>query len=175
MLLRLWLALERRLLYYSMRLFRLRDSAERVARGFAVGLSVNFFPTFGLGWVASGFLARLLGGNIVAGFAGGATLAFFWPVLFYMNMITGGWVCGRFPIRDPEEVTDERINALLWGQTFTTGAVLNAVSVGLAVYLLLYWAFDRYRSHGLSRLYRAMKRHQRKVTSQKKLEGVGVQ
>jgi len=37
------------------------------------------------------------------------------------------------------------------------------------------WAFDRYRSHGLSQLYRAMKRHQSKVTSQKKLEGVGVQ
>jgi hypothetical protein len=156
-----------------MRLFRLRDSAERIARGFALGLIVNFFPTLGLGWLASGFLARLLGGNMVAGFVGGAALAFFWPLLFYMNMITGGWVTGRYPIRDPEEVTEERITALLWGQTFTTGAVLNAACVGLAVYFLLYWAFDRYRSHGLSRLYRAMKTHQRRVA--RKLGSMGVE
>jgi len=175
MLLRLWLALERRLLYYSMRLFRLRDSAERIARGFALGLTVNFFPTFGLGWLASGVFARLLGGNTVAGFVGGAALAFFWPLLFYMNMFTGGWVTGRFPIPDREEVTEEKITALLWGQTFTAGALLNAAGVGLAVYFLLYWAFDRYRSHGLSRLYRAMKRHQSRVASRRKLEGVGVQ
>jgi len=169
MLLRLWLGIERRFLYYSMRLFRLRDSAERVARGFAVGLSVNFFPTFGLGWLASGFLARLVGGNMLAGFLGGASLAFFWPLLFYLNVITGGWILGRSPIRDPEELTEERINALVWGQRFTTGAVLNAAAVGILVYLLLYWLFRRYRSHGLSRLYRAMKRHQRRVAPRRRL------
>jgi uncharacterized protein (DUF2062 family) len=132
-------------------------------------LIVNFFPTFGLGWVASGFLARLAGGNMLAGFLGGASLAFFWPLLFYLNMVTGGWIHSRSPIGSPEELTEERMGALVWGQTFTTGAALNAAAIGVSVYLLLYWLFQRYRSHGLSRLYRAMKRHQRRVAPRRRL------
>lgn len=38
-------------LYQAIRFFRLRDSWERGARGFAVGLACNFYPTFGLGGI----------------------------------------------------------------------------------------------------------------------------
>ncbi|MCL4789868.1 MAG: DUF2062 domain-containing protein [Verrucomicrobia bacterium] len=167
MLLRLWLRLERGFLYYTTRLFRIRDNVERVARGFALGMIVNFFPTFGFGVVISGFIARMLGGNLLAGFVGGATLTFFWPFLFYLNMLAGGWVYGRFPIKDTEEVTEAAIRALVWGKTFTAGALLNSAVVGLLLYGLLYWVFSRYRARGLARLHRAMKRHQRKVAEHK--------
>jgi hypothetical protein len=56
----------------------------------------------------------------------------FWWSFGSVNRITGGWVTGRFPIRDREEVTEEKIIARLWAQTFTTGAVLSAECVGLA-------------------------------------------
>jgi uncharacterized protein len=158
------LRLERFFIYYSMRLFRLRGSTERIARGFAVGLIVNFFPTLGFGVFISGFVARLLGGNLIAGVLGGLTLTFVWPFLFYLNMLTGGWVRGRMIIRSPEELTDERMNALVWGQTFTTGAVLNSLAAGFLVYLLLYWLLINYRLRGLARLYKLMKRHQREMS-----------
>jgi uncharacterized protein len=158
------LRLERWFIYYSMRLFRLRGSTERVARGFAVGVIVNFYPTFGFGVLISGFVARLLGGNLLAGILGGLTLTFVWPFLFYLNMVTGGWVRGRMIIRSPEEVTEEKINALVWGQTFTTGAILNSLVAGLLIYLLLYWLLTNYRQHGLARLYKKMKRHKSEMT-----------
>ena len=94
---RLWLRIERGFLYHVIRLFRLRAASEKVARGFALGLVVNFFPTFGLGVLISGFMARALGGNAVAGLVGGATLTFFWPLLFYLKIRVGGIL---FPAAD---------------------------------------------------------------------------
>lgn len=86
---RIWLRTERCFLYNAIRLTRLRGMSERVARGFALGLMVNFFPTFGVGMLISGFVARALGGNFVAGLVGGATLSVFWPALFYLNLRVG--------------------------------------------------------------------------------------
>ena len=120
------------------RLFRLREESEKVARGFALGLIVNLWPTFGFGVVISGFMAKLFGGNAVSGLIGGATLTFFWPVLFYLNMQMGALVLQRrAPLREVEDVTERTMSALVWGQTFTTGAVLNSLIVGISVYLLL--------------------------------------
>jgi uncharacterized protein len=159
----IWTKLERFLLYYSVRLFRIRDSSERVARGFAVGFAVNFFPTFGLGVFISGFLARMCGGNLLAGFVGGAILAFFWPFLFYLNMLTGGWVQGRFPIKHPSEVTEDKIDALVWGTTFTTGAVINSLVVAGVMYFLLLGMFYYYRTTVLVVIQKLLKRRQRKT------------
>ncbi|MEI8311830.1 MAG: DUF2062 domain-containing protein, partial [Verrucomicrobiota bacterium] len=72
------------------RFLRLRGSNEQAARGFAVGVACNFLPTFGLGAFLSGFLAKLIRGNMVSGFIGGSLFATFWPVIFYLNIRTGG-------------------------------------------------------------------------------------
>ena len=39
--------LRRLLRYHMIRFFRIQGSNEKAARGFAVGLTCNFFPTFG--------------------------------------------------------------------------------------------------------------------------------
>lgn len=121
------------------RLFRLRGSSERVARGFAVGLIVNFFPSFGFGVLISGFVARLFGGNVLAGFIGGATLTFFWMPLFYLNVRVGSLVF-RPPVRVEEldDVTERTINALVLGRTFAAGAIVNSLVVGILVYCLVF-------------------------------------
>jgi uncharacterized protein len=169
---------ERFVLYNSVRLFRIRDSSEKVARGFAVGLAVNFFPTFGFGVFISGFLARLFGGNIFAGFVGGASLAFVWPFLIYLNILTGGWMIGFFPSQIPAEVTEARIHALLvqepseiteakvdalhLGKALYIGAIINSVAAAAVSYLLLLFVFRSYRTTGLVWLQKIMKRRQRK-------------
>ena len=133
-------------LYQAIRFFRLRDSRERGARGFAVGLAYNFYPTFGLGAVLSGFLAKLVGGNVVAGFIGGSLLAIFWPVLFLLNMQVGG-IFLRPPIivDDLGDVTMPNINALVWGKTFAICSVLNSLITGLLAYFLFLLAYERVR------------------------------
>ena len=153
------------LLHQMVRFFRLSGSREKGARGFAVGLACNFFPTFGLGAVLSGFLAKAIGGNIVAGFIGGSTLAIFWPVLFYVNMKVGSaFLKPPIAIDDYGDVTMQNVSRLVWGQTFAIGAVINSMLAAVIAYfgfLLLYqrlrpsalrWLRTRIRRRRASRL-----------------------
>ncbi len=130
------------LVLHAIRFFRLRGSREKGARGFAVGLACNFYPTFGLGAVISGFLAKAIGGNVVAGFIGGSTLALFWPLLFYINMQVGGaFLRPPIEVDDLGDVTVENVSRLVWGRTFLIGAVVNSLIAAAVAYfgfLLLY-------------------------------------
>jgi hypothetical protein len=160
---RLWLATERRLLFHSIRLFRIRGQNEKVARGYALGLVVNFFPTFGLGVLISGFVARTLGGNGVAGLVGGATLTFFWPVLFYLNMRMGRFfVKPPIVVDDLGDVTENTVDALVWGHTFMAGAVVNSVLFGGAAYILLRLLHWRVRPTALAYFRRHAQDHQKR-------------
>jgi len=138
-------------LLHAIRFFRLRTSTERVARGFALGMIANFFPTFGFSVVVSGFLARLFGGNLIAGFVGGATLTFFWPFLFFLNIQVGG-LFSRSPIAvdDMEDVTEQTVDALVWGQTFMIGAVVNGLIFGLISYFIVLVLYRRVQPKALA-------------------------
>ncbi|HSH16089.1 MAG TPA: DUF2062 domain-containing protein [Verrucomicrobiae bacterium] len=155
------LKLERGFLRQLVRLLRVRDTNDRVARGVAAGLIVNFFPTFGLGVLISGFVARLFGGNAIAGLVGGASLMFFWPVLFYLNIKVGGLMLPPdVVVNELGDVTEKTVNALVWGKTFLLGAVLNSLAVGLAVYFLTLLLYGRLRPAVLTWCREFMRSHQ---------------
>jgi uncharacterized protein (DUF2062 family) len=127
---RSWLAVERCLLLNLIRLLRIRGQSERVARGFALGLVVNFFQPSVLAcwcrdsWPSAGWQWGCRSG-------GRATLSFFWPALFYLNMRTGSlFVQPPVAIDGLEDVTEKTVKALVWGQTFTAGAVVNSLIAG---------------------------------------------
>ncbi len=163
MLFRLSLSLERCFVFNLIRLFRIRGRSERVARGFAVGLIVNFFPTFGFGVVISAALARMFGGNAIAGLVGGASMTFLWPLLFYVNMRTGSlFVRPPVVIDELEDVTQRTMDALLWGQTFTVGALVNSALSGLAAYFLLRLVYRQIRPGALAYFRRHARDHQRR-------------
>lgn len=160
---RCWWKLERGLLYQAIRLTRLRGASERVARGFAVGLVVHFFPTFGFGVLISGSLARLAGGNFVAGLVAGAILGFAWPLLFLLNLWTGSFFFQPpVQVTELEQVTEKTMRLLLWGQTFTAGAVVNSLVVGGMVYLLLRLLYEETRPAALRYFRRHAREHQRR-------------
>lgn len=164
MLRRWWLIGERCLLFNLIRLFRIRRQSEKVARGFAIGFIVNFFPTFGFGVLISGFVARVFGGNAVAGFVGGASMTFFWPLLFYFNMRTGGlFVRPPVVIDELEDVTERTIAALVWGQTFTIGAIVNSALAGLSVYVVLRLVYRQIRPGALAYFRRHARDHERRL------------
>jgi uncharacterized protein len=168
MLNRLWLSLERCFLFNVIRLFRIRRASERVARGFAIGMVVNFFPTFGFGVLISGAIARAIGGNVVAGVVGGATLAFAWPLLFYLNMRMGSlFVKPRVRIDEFGDVTEQTMEALLWGRAFTAGAILNSLLAGMVVYVLFRLLYAEVRPAVLAYFRRHAREHQRKFRRQK--------
>lgn len=153
--------LRRLLRYHMIRFFRIQGSNEKAARGFAVGLTCNFFPTFGLGGFLSGFLAKLAGGNMVTGFFGGCLLAFFWPVLFYLNIRVGSLFI-RPPILVDElcDVTPQVVSALVWGKTFAIGAIVNCLVTSVAAYFLFLLAYERIRPVALIRLRRRIRLRQ---------------
>jgi uncharacterized protein (DUF2062 family) len=138
------------MLYQAIRFFRLRGSREKGARGFAVGLACNFYPTFGLGAFLSGFLAKLIGGNVVAGFIGGSTLAFFWPLLFYINMQVGGlFLSPPIIVDDLEDVTPATVSRLVWGKTFLIGSIINSLVAATIAYFAFLLLFQRVRPHAI--------------------------
>lgn len=148
---RQWFRFKRGTKSLTLRVFRVKDASERVARGFALGLIVNFLPTFGLGVLISGFIARILGGNVIAGFAGGATLTFFWPFLFYLNVRMGSLLFRpEVKVEELEDVTEASMNALMWGRTFMTGAVANMLIAGFAAYVLVFFLHSRLRPAALA-------------------------
>lgn len=145
-------------LLHALRFFRLRDSQERAARGFAIGFTCNFFPTFGIGGFISGFLARLFGGNMVAGFIGGSLLAFFWPLLFYLNIRVGGlFLQPAIVVDELDDVTPQAISALVWGQTFAVGAIINSVLAGAISYIAFLLLYERIKPRALDWLRRRLR------------------
>lgn len=151
----LWLRARRRAAAGGLRLFRLKESRERIARGFALGLVVNFLPSFGFGVLISGFVARVLGGNLLAGIVGGASLTFVWPVLFYLNMKVGTlFVKSQRVIEDLDDVTEEAVGALVWGKAFMVGSVVNILVAGLLVYVLMLMAYQPMRGPAMKSLRR---------------------
>lgn len=159
-----WLKIERWVLYKVIVLCRIRGATERVARGFALGLIVNFFPTFGFGVFISGFFARMFGGNMAAGVLGGGVLNFVWPVLFYFNIRVGSvFLSPVVPIEEFDDVTERTINTLVWGWTFTIGAVINSLLIGLTVYSLLLLMYDQTRPKMLAWFRAHAREHQQRV------------
>lgn len=146
-----------------LRLFRVRESRERVARGLALGLVVNFLPSFGFGVLISGFFARVLGGNLLAGLVGGASLTFAWPLLFYANIRVGAlFVRPPRVLDDLGDVTDETVGALVWGQTFAVGSMVNIATVGLLVYVVALTVYNPIRPIAVRSLRHAAVRLRRR-------------
>ena len=142
-------------LFLGIRFFRLRSSPDKAARGFGIGVACNFFPTFGLGGFISGFLARIFGGDMIAGFLGGALLAPFWPLVFYANVRVGGLFLRPPVLLDElDDVTPQTVHALVWGQTFAIGSAVNSLIAGCAAYFLFLLAYERIRPHALHWLRR---------------------
>jgi uncharacterized protein (DUF2062 family) len=134
-----------------LRVFRVKDASERVARGFALGMIINFIPSFGFGVLISGFVARLFGGNVIAGLAGGASLTFFWPFLFYLNLRMGGLlVRPEVEVQDVAEINEKSMNALMWGKSFIVGMSVNIVLAGLLTYIAVFFLHARLRPAALA-------------------------
>lgn len=139
--------------YYALRLLRIKGSDEKIARGFSLGMIVNFFPTFGFGVIISPFFARLFGGNPIAGLVGGASLTFFWAFLFYLNFSVGNFVLDiNTPVQSYEELDVELIHTVNPGMSFFIGALINCIFFGGTVYLLLYIFLRNYRTWYLKKL-----------------------
>ncbi|MBU6235450.1 MAG: DUF2062 domain-containing protein [Alphaproteobacteria bacterium] len=80
---------KRTLKYYSLRLLRLSAAAQGVARGLACGVTVSFFPVFGVHTLAAAGMALITRSNIFAATLGALM---FPPVLLPFIFSLDFWV-----------------------------------------------------------------------------------
>jgi uncharacterized protein len=150
----------RKLKYLCIRLLRIHDKVHSIARGFTIGVLMNFIPSFGFGPFFSTVSPKLVKGNTVAGFIGGVAFIWAFPLFFYCNVIVGEAI---LPINletkidiiieefeEGIEQPDEVISASLKiGKAFLVGMFVNMVLFGFVVYFLVYYVIKRYRKEVL--------------------------
>lgn len=127
--------------YIYLKVKRMKDNPQKLARGLALGVFLNFLPTFGTGIFIALVVARFVRAN--AFLACSASLATKWciPLLYALNLKVGQMLLGM-----PSETLTTiwvKISALdlsgilTLGKPFIVGSLLNSV-VGSGVMYLVF-------------------------------------
>lgn len=135
-----------RLLY--LRILRLDDPPERIARGAAIGVLMGVLPTFGLGGILALALAFVLKANKAAAVIASAivnplTAPFFWTA----SIVIGGFVTRTDSAAILAKFKGENILTFA-GQTayvYMAGNVILSAFSTVAAYLLIKWAIATHR------------------------------
>lgn len=128
----------------------MKEKPRRVALGCALGLSVNFIPTFGVGFIIAYFLALLFRANQVSAAATSLLTGPLIPIKYGLNLLVGSlimagdngnerffeFVAGQYAAILKIGCFREQLLGFLdfFGTTFILGTVFNAVFFGAAFY-----------------------------------------
>lgn len=124
-----------------------------------MGFIPSWFPTFGLGPLLSIGLAKFFRVNVIAALIGGVIGTPIWPILFFFNYKIGSLIFDRHNKVDGiedvnyEHVVNETLGSLQSGGiTFLTGACINMIISTIAIYVIVYILFKRYRETILQKI-----------------------
>jgi uncharacterized protein (DUF2062 family) len=132
--------------YYKLRLFRLRSSPQKIARGLAVGTFAGCFPLFGLQIIIAVFLAIIFRGNKLAAMAGTwISNPFTYIPLFWFNFEVGRLFLLLLNFHVPSQTKnkmewefDSWQNLTDAGFEITTTLLIGSLIIGLLVSLIVY-------------------------------------
>lgn len=133
--------------YEYLLFMRLKGNPHQIARGVAVGASINFLPTMGLGIFLAYFIAGLLRTNRTATVLSNMAIKAGIPFFYAMDIALGDYLLGY---------RDEGLRALFsepfhWqavaqtGESFLLGSVVNTVVVGIFLYFSVLSGIRQYR------------------------------
>lgn len=135
-----------------LRLIRLNDPPERIARGAAIGVLMGILPTFGIGGLLSVALAFVLRANKAAAVIGSMIMNPFTSPFFWMlSAIIGSYMLGEDPnavMAELRGVDAENILRSLGHLTFVYMAGNVALSTAftfIAYYLVKAWIIEHRR------------------------------
>lgn len=138
----------------------IKEKPYKVALGCALGISINFIPTFGIGFILAFFLATLLKINQAGAAITSLLTGPLVPLMYALNFIIGGLILA--PVMEKENLLDfiigqyslilkmgnfkEKILSILelFGLTFLVGSAINAIIFGLIVYLIVKVLLNKY-------------------------------
>ncbi|MBI5562041.1 MAG: DUF2062 domain-containing protein [Deltaproteobacteria bacterium] len=135
-----------RLLY--LRILRLGDPPERIARGAAIGVAMGVLPTFGAGGVLALILAFVFRANKAAAVIASAivnplTAPFFWTA----SIIIGGLATGADSAAILAKWKGENLLAFAEEATvvYMAGNAIITIVLTVASYFLVKWAIVKHR------------------------------
>lgn len=122
----------------TLKIMRLRGNPDLIAKGIALGVSVDFLPTFGLGALFAYLFATIGKVNRIAAVV--TSLAFKWLIIpFYAaNIMVGRFILGRPTdnIDVPRGFSWSLDSVKGLSDAFFIGSAVNALVGGVAVYFI---------------------------------------
>lgn len=114
--------------YMKIRLLRINDTPEKIAKGAALGVFLGIFPTFGLGFVFAWVGAAVMGWNKAASVLGSfimnpLTIPFFWT----LSAVTGGFIFNKDSRLLYEEIKS--------GELFLSGGVMGTLKDSAIIFM----------------------------------------
>lgn len=146
--------------YYLLKFLRLNGSPRQVALGFAMGVCMNFYPTFGFGLAMAAVLAGLLRANIAASLLGDTLFKWLFPVFFYLNYVVGQILIGQADHSSISSTSMWSWSGQNWAEVskvFFIGMGINTLILGPILYFLALWMIINYRRKILNLLARKHK------------------
>lgn len=139
-----WTNFKRYLRYHYLRLLRVRDQPEPLARGIAFGFASGFGPFIGFGLVAAWVFAALFKGNRLAAVITAVLFKWAIPIFVASNLTVGSLVWGQPSTQPPPVGGDGWFDlGLSWkdvGVVYLTGSAINSV----IAYLVSYYPIRRW-------------------------------
>lgn len=128
------------------KLIRIKDSPQKIARGFAIGVFWGIMPTFGFAIVFSLPTAVFLKGNKLAAVVGTVvanplTVPFLYPLEYKIGQL----ILRTEPLPLSWDFFSLR-SLLSLGKSFLIGGVIFAIGMALLTYFLVLQIIARYRS-----------------------------
>lgn len=139
--------------YKFLKIMRLKDGSDKIAKGVALGVAFNFLPTFGLGIFCALITAGLIGTNKMAAGLSCILIKFGIPLFYILNLAVGHLVLGEgFVADDGSKISmlHMQLSDLKnLGMPFLVGSIVNAVWTAILSYYLVLNATDRYKNSRL--------------------------
>lgn len=138
--------------YKFLKILRLRDSSDKVAKGVALGIAFNFLPTFGLGLIGAFLFAGLIRANQMAAVLSAILVKFGIPIFYLLNLAVGHLVLGDGFIVEEGNMPHFSFSEINWGALkslgfpFLIGSLINAVWTGVLAYFLVFGVVERYKT-----------------------------
>jgi uncharacterized protein (DUF2062 family) len=149
-------------------IIRMKGSPYAIAMGTAIGLFLNFIPSFGIGFLISAAIARLFKASAIAALTMNLGTGFFIPLFYSLNILTGRFLLHREitpekvgdtvqqslqeSLEVVEEIAVEPVKYFYldklqsFSADFFLGGVVNAFLASGLIYLI-FWSLLTYRRH----------------------------
>ena len=127
--------------YYKLRIIRLKEHPQRIARGFAAGVFAGCMPLMGLQFLLSFLLALLIRGNKVTALMGTwISNPFTYVPIFLLNFKIGKFIINLLSPELSLQMSFESGQKLTdLGQEITIAVLLGSIIVGLCSSFISYY------------------------------------